>query len=106
MQKNLLLVISTFPDAETAERIANELVATKLAACVNILPAIKSIYRWQGKVENASETMAFFKTTAARFPDLQAKLRASHPYEVPEIICLPIADGLSEYLQWVGENCA
>src|SRR5450432_618966 len=106
MQENVLLVISTFPDAETAERIANELVATKLAACANIFPAIKSIYRWQGKVENATETMAFFKTTAARSSDLQTKLRASHPYDVPEIICLPIVGGLPEYLQWVAEGCS
>ncbi len=105
MQEDVLLVISTFPDAETAERIANELIEAKLAACVNILPAIKSIYRWQGKVENAAETMAFLKTTTARLPDLQAKLRASHPYDVPEIICLPIANGLPEYLQWVRECC-
>lgn len=106
MQEDVLLVISTFPDAETAERIANELVGAKLAACVNILPAIKSIYRWQGKVENAAETIAFLKTTRTRLPDLQATLRALHPYDVPEIICLPIADGLPEYLQWVRECCS
>ncbi len=105
MQEDVLLVISTFPNAETAEQIANELIDAKLAACVNILPAIKSIYRWQGKVENAVETIAFLKTTTRHLPDLKAKLRASHPYDVPEIICLPIVDGLPEYLQWVRECC-
>ncbi len=106
MQDDVLLVISTFPDAETAERIAHELIEVKLAACVNILPGIKSIYRWQGKVENAAETIAFLKTTTTRLPDLKARLRVSHPYDVPEIICLPIVDGLPEYLQWVRECCS
>ncbi len=105
MPNETLLVLSTFPDAATAERIAHELVDAKLAACANILPAIKSIYRWQDKIENAAETLAFFKTTVARFPDLREKLRAAHPYEIPEIICLPIADGLPEYLRWVRECC-
>ncbi len=106
MPNETLLVLSTFPDAEMAERIAGELVAAKLAACANILPAVKSIYRWQGEVEKAAETLVLFKTTTARFPDLQAKLRAAHPYEVPEIIALPIAGGLPEYLRWVESNCA
>ncbi|MGZ5005265.1 MAG: divalent-cation tolerance protein CutA [Chthoniobacterales bacterium] len=106
MQEDVLLVLSTFPDAEMAERVASELVTAKLAACANILPSLKSIYRWQDEVQKATETLVFFKTTSARFPDLQAKLRAAHPYEVPEIICLPIADGLPEYLQWVAASCS
>lgn len=106
MQDEVLLVFSTFPDAETAERIANDLVNAKLAACVNILPAIKSIYRWQEKIANVSEVLAILKTTAARFPELQRKLRAAHPYDVPEIIGLPISNGLPEYVAWVSENCA
>ena len=104
--QDVLLVLSTFPDAEMAEKITSELVAGKLAACANILPALKSIYRWQDEVQKANETLVLFKTTTARFPDLQEKLRAAHPYEVPEIICLPIADGLPEYLRWVSANCA
>jgi periplasmic divalent cation tolerance protein len=104
--QDVLLVLSTFPDVEMAEKVAAELVAAKLAACANILPSLKSIYRWQDEVQTAGETLVFFKTTTARFPDLQEKLRAAHPYEVPEIICLPIADGLPEYLRWVSANCA
>ena len=106
MSPDVLLVISTCPDAETAQRIARELVTENLAACANILPAVQSIYRWQGKVEEAGEVMAFFKTTETRFAALQAKLRASHPYDVPEIICLRVADGLPDYLRWVVESCA
>ncbi len=76
-----------------------------LAACANLLPAIQSIYRWEGKIEEARETLAFFKTTRSRFPDFQAKLKSLHPYEVPEIIALEITEGLPAYLRWVAENC-
>jgi periplasmic divalent cation tolerance protein len=102
----VILVISTFPDAETAHRIATELVTGRLAACANILPSVRSIYRWQGAIEDTPETMVFFKTTAARFPEFQQKLRALHPYEVPEIVTFGPADGLPEYLRWVAESCA
>lgn len=106
MAEEVLLVLSTFPDAEVAGRIAEQLVAQKLAACANILPAVRSIYRWQGKVEDATETMVFFKTTRNRFGDFQQKLRELHPYEVPEIVALPVAEGVPDYLRWVGESCA
>ena len=106
MTDDALLVMSTFPDAETARRIARELVTEHLAACANLLPAVQSIYRWEGKVEEATETMVFFKTTRARFAELQARLKAAHPYDVPEIIALPIGDGQPEYLRWVRESCA
>jgi periplasmic divalent cation tolerance protein len=100
-----LLVISTFPDVETAERIARELVTQKLAACANIGTApVRSIYRWQGKIEDAAETMVFFKTTAGMFDALRDQLRSMHPYEVPEIVALKIADGLPDYLQWVHDS--
>ena len=103
MDQETLLVCSTFPEIETARRIAQQLVTEKLAACANIIPAVESIYRWQGKIENAPETLVFFKTTAARYSVFQDRLKSLHPYEVPEIICLRIADGLPEYLRWVGE---
>jgi len=106
MIPDVLLVISTFPDAETAGRIARELVIEKLAACANIAQPVHSIYRWQGKVEDASETMVFFKTTPQRFARFQAKLRSLHPYDVPEIISLPVPDGLPDYLRWVSESCS
>jgi len=105
MAEEFLLALSTFPDAETARRIAQQLVAENLAACANIIPAVESIYRWQDKIENAAETLVFFKTTAARHGAFQDKLKSLHPYEVPEIICLRIADGLPEYLRWVSSGC-
>lgn len=104
MNEETFLACSTFPDVETARRIAHQLVTENLAACANIVPAIESIYRWQGKIENAQETLVFFKTTATRSAAFQDRLKSLHPYEVPEIICLRIADGLPEYLRWVSEN--
>jgi periplasmic divalent cation tolerance protein len=104
MDQETLLAFSTFPEIETARRIAQQLVTEKLAACANIIPAVESIYRWQDKIENAHETLVFFKTTADRYDAFQDKLKSLHPYEVPEIICLRIADGLPEYLRWVIEN--
>ncbi len=106
MAGEALLVLSTFPDVETARRIAGELLDAHLIACANLAPAVESIYRWEGKIETASETLAFFKTTADRFSELEAKLRAAHPYDVPEIIALPIAHGLPAYLRWVAQSCA
>jgi periplasmic divalent cation tolerance protein len=106
MAADVLLVVSTFPDAETAGRIANELVTASLAACANILPPVRSIYRWHGKVEDANELLVFFKTSASRYPDFVARLKELHPYEVPEIIGLPVEQGLPEYLRWVNESCA
>ena len=106
MADEVLLAISTFPDAETATRIARQLVNDKLVACTNIGAPVQSIYHWQGKLEEAHETMVFFKTTAARFDALQAALRALHPYDVPELVALRVADGLPEYLRWVTDSCA
>jgi len=106
MAEEILLVISTFPDPETARRIAQQLVTEKLAACANITAPVQSIYHWQGRVENAQETMVFFKTTAERFPQLTTELQELHPYDVPEIVALQIADGAPAYLRWVAESCA
>jgi periplasmic divalent cation tolerance protein len=105
MAEKVLLALSTFPDAETARRISNELVTEKFVACANILPAIESIYRWQGKIENGNETLVFFKLSADRQSAFQEKLRSRHPYEVPEIIFVPIDSSLPEYLRWVIDNC-
>lgn len=104
MDGEIRLALSTFPDAETARRIASQLVSEKFAACANIVPAIESIYRWQGKVEQATEVLVFFKTTAALWAAFQEKLKSLHPYDVPEIICLDVRDGLPDYLRWVREN--
>jgi len=105
MAAEILLALSTFPDAETARRISNQLVTDKFAACANILPAVESIYRWKEKVETAGEVIVFFKTTPDRQKAFQEKLRSLHPYDVPEIIFMSVANGLPEYLGWVIDNC-
>jgi periplasmic divalent cation tolerance protein len=105
MADQVLLAISTFPDAETANRVARALIAEKFAACANIIPAVHSIYRWKDKIETAGEVMVFFKTTPDRQAAFQEKLRSLHPYEVPEIVLVSVVTGLSDYLRWVIENC-
>jgi len=104
--EKILLALSTFPDRETAQRISNQLVTEKFAACANILPGIESIYRWKEKIETGNETLVFFKISEDRQAAFQEKLRSLHPYDVPEIIFIPITGGLPEYLRWVVENCA
>lgn len=96
-----LLVLSNLPDAPSAQALARMLVEQRLAACVNILPAVQSVYRWQGAIEEATETTVLIKTTPARYAELEAAIRGTHPYEVPEIIALPVAAGLPAYLDWV-----
>ncbi len=106
MSQKILLALSTFPDAETARRISNQLVTERVAACANILPSVESIYRWKEKIETANETLVFFKLSQDRQAAFQEKLRSLHPYEVPEIVFVPVASGLPDYLRWVGESCA
>ena len=105
MPEKILLALSTFPDAEIARRISNQLVRESFAACANILPGVESIYRWKEKIESGNEVFVFFKVSEDRQPAFQDKLRSLHPYDVPEIIFVPVAGGLPEYLQWVSENC-
>src|SRR5215510_2310262 len=105
MAEKILLALSTFPDAEIARRISNQLVNERFAACANILPLIESIYRWKDKIESGNETLVFFKVSEDRQSAFQDKLRLLHPYDVPEIIFFPVGNGLPEYLQWVSENC-
>ena len=105
MADEVLLVLSTFPDVATARRIGRQLVEEKCAACANILPPVESIYWWEKKVETANETLVLFKTSAVRYAALENALRQLHPYEVPEIIALPVERGLPDYLRWVSENC-
>jgi len=95
------IVLTACPDKACAERIARALVEEGLAACVNILPPMRSIYRWKGKVGDATEQLLVIKSTVARFPAIRDRLRTLHPYELPEIIAVPIADGLPEYLAWL-----
>ena len=96
-----ILVISTFPDIEKARQIGTALVEKQLAACVNVIPSVESIYRWKGAVENASEVLAFIKTTRERYDELQGEIHNLHPFEVPEIIAVNIENGLPDYLQWI-----
>jgi periplasmic divalent cation tolerance protein len=98
----VLLVYVTFPDGEIARQIGSGLVAEQLAACVNLCPGVTSIYRWQGEVESAEEVLAIFKTDRACYPALQQAIKRQHPYEVPEIIAVEVAEGSPEYLQWLG----
>lgn len=96
-----LLVFTNLPDAASARALAERLVAERLAACVNILAPCRSVYRWQGRVEDAEEVPLLIKTDAARYADLEAAIRARHPYELPEIVAVPISRGLPAYLDWL-----
>src|SRR5207302_7374276 len=96
-----LLVLTNLPERAAAERLAELLVEKQLAACVNILAPCRSVYRWKGAVQHDEEHPLLIKTTAERYPALEQALRAGHPYELPEIIAVPIERGLPAYLQWV-----
>jgi len=97
-----LIVITHAPDRDVAQKIARALIERKLAACVNILAECTSVYRWQGKLETATEVPLLIKTRAAIYPDLEAAIKSLHPYELPEIVAVAIERGLPEYLEWVG----
>ena len=105
MADEVLLVLSTFPDRGKAQRIAEELVAGRYAACASVASTVDSFYWWKNEVETASEVMVYFKTTAARFGAFEEKLRQLHPYEVPEILAFRVEAGSGDYLAWVAENC-
>lgn len=99
-----VIVFCTCGDEQEARRIANDVVESQLAACVNILPGVESVYRWQGQTETAQEVLLFIKTTTGRFPELQQRVIHLHSYETPEIIAVPISMGLDKYLAWIREN--
>ncbi len=100
----IILVLTNFPDRASAEQAAQVLVESHAAACINILAECNSVYRWQGKVEVATEVPLLVKTTRATYPHLEAVLRAHHPYELPEIIAVPVITGFPGYLQWVAQE--
>ena len=100
---NKRLVLSTAGTKEEAQKIAHGLVERRLAACVNIVPQIESVYRWEGKVEEAREFLLLIKTSAERFAEVSAMLRELHSYEVPECVSVAIDDGSAEYLKWLAE---
>ena len=97
----LRLVLCTFPDAVTARQIGTVLIEKQLAACVNLIPAVESIYRWQGRVETSAEVLAIFKTSAVVFPDFERELAALHPYDVPEIVAIEPTAVSDNYASWV-----
>jgi periplasmic divalent cation tolerance protein len=96
-----LLVLTNLPDAASARALAEHVVAERLAACVNILAPCRSVYRWQGRIEDAEEVPLLMKTSADRYAALEAAIRARHPYELPEIVAVPISHGLPDYLGWL-----
>ncbi len=96
-----LLVLTNLPDRAAAERLADALIEKRVAACVNILAPCRSVYRWKGALQRDEEHPVLIKTTAERYPELERALRAGHPYELPEIIAVPIERGLPAYLAWV-----
>jgi periplasmic divalent cation tolerance protein len=101
---NKRLALTTAGSHEEAQRIARTLVEQRLAACVNIVAPVESIYSWKGAVESAAEWLLLIKTTAEAFPRLCARLAELHSYEIPECICLAIEDGGEEYLNWIGDS--
>lgn len=101
-----VLVISNLPDRRAAVALAQALVEARLAACVNVMADCASVYRWQGAVESATEVPLFIKTTRSRYAEVEAFIRARHPYELPEIVAVPITHGLPAYLQWLEAESA
>ncbi len=100
----VLLVLTNLPDRDSAQRLAHSLIENHAAACVNILAECSSVYRWQGKIERASEIPLLIKTTRSAYPRVQELIRSQHPYELPEIIAVSVVAGLPAYLQWVTQE--
>lgn len=101
---NALIVMMTASNREEARSIARVLVEERLAACCNIMGEVESVYRWEGKVEEATETLVMIKTDAEHFPELESRIRQLHSYDVPEVIATPVVAGSEAYLRWIGES--
>lgn len=95
------IVLSTCPDAEAAGRIARALVSERLAACVNILPVMQSVYLWKGRLETAAEQLLVIKSKTRAYRAIEKRILELHPYELPEVVAVPIADGFTDYLAWI-----
>ncbi|QRX84898.1 divalent-cation tolerance protein CutA [Glaciimonas sp. PAMC28666] len=98
----VILIMTTMPNLADADALAQQLVERKLAACVNILPGVRSVYLWQGVLERSDEVAMMIKTTTERYSELEEFIRSVHPYALPEIIAIPLAGGLPAYLEWIG----
>jgi periplasmic divalent cation tolerance protein len=103
-EATVVIVLSTLPNADKAAEVGRVLVEERLCACVNIVPAVRSIYRWQGAVQDDSEALAIIKTTRDRYEQVAQRIVQLHPYELPEVIALPLAAGHAPYLAWVGDS--
>jgi periplasmic divalent cation tolerance protein len=100
----VIVVLTNLPDRDAALKLAQDLIARRLAACVNVFAPCTSVYRWKGETETAPEVPMLIKTRAERYAEVEAAIRALHPYELPEIIAVPAVRGLGEYLQWVSDE--
>lgn len=98
---DVIVVLTNLPDRAAALKLAQELVAKRLAACVNVLPECASVYRWEGRIKSATEVPVLIKTRAQRYDEVESAIRQLHPYELPEIVAVPVVRGLDEYLEWV-----
>ena len=103
MSDDAIVVFMTAANGEEAARLADMLVGANLAACVQILPGVESVYRWQGKIERQSEVLLIAKTTRGKFDDLEREVRALHSYDTPEIVAVPIVAGSAPYLEWLSK---
>ncbi|MEX2719538.1 MAG: divalent-cation tolerance protein CutA [Candidatus Sigynarchaeum springense] len=103
-QAKFIVVVSTVPNEDVGKKIASTLLAKKLVPCVNIIPNVRSIYTWKGEVHDEPELVMIMKTRASLFESLRDEIKANHPYEVPEIIAVPVLNGYPPYLDWIREN--
>ena len=103
-RRNVVVVLVTCPTRAVASRLAQRLIGERVAACVNVIPDVESTFRWQGKIERCRETLLVIKTTATRFTQLKRAVLRLHPYDVPEIIALPVVAGHAPYLRWVVDS--
>ena len=103
-EKQYIIALNTCPNTETAQKIAHSLLEHGLAACINIIPTVQSVYRWQGKIEQENEALLMIKTRKDKFTQLESLIRRLHPYELPEIVAVPIEAGTKEYLNWIDQS--
>ena len=101
-----ILILTQMPDRTSAQSLARSLVETRLAACVSIGATVESLYHWQGQIETAQEVLVVVKTSAERYCDVETAIRAQHPYELPEILAVPVVDGLARYMEWIADETA
>ncbi len=101
MESDCQIVITACPNKQVAHEVAHALIEESLAACVNIVPGVESVYRWQGAVESAGEYLLFIKSTVADYSAIERRIKSLHSYELPEIIAVPIREGSAEYLAWL-----